>query len=69
MLVRRHLEADDLARRNVDDHALDHGDVFVADEGVTPGFDLRVAVGHRQEGHGARLALILLEGGKVFRVR
>jgi hypothetical protein len=37
VLVGRHLEARCLLCVDVDDHALDHGDVFVADEWILPG--------------------------------
>ena len=53
---------------NVDDDALDHGDVFVADERIFPGLELGVGVGDGDEVHFAGLALVLLEGGDLFGV-
>jgi hypothetical protein len=71
VLIRRHLQADGLRRvaREVDDHALDQGHVLVADEGVLPLLDLGRADVGRDQGHGAGLALVLLEGGDLLAIR
>ncbi len=71
VLVRRHLQADGLRRgaREVDHHALDHGDVLVAHERILPLLDLRRTHVGRNQGHGAGLALVLLEGGDLLPVR
>src|SRR3546814_1483785 len=69
VLVRRHLQSHHLARRHIDDHALDHGDVLVAHERVLPLLDLRRADIGADQGHGAGPALVLPEGGDLRRIR
>ena len=68
VLVRRHLEANHLARRHVDHDALDHGHVFIADQRIAPGLQLRMTIRNGNHVHHAGLALVLLEGGDVLRV-
>ena len=68
VLVGRHFEADDLDRVEIEDHALDHGDVFVAGQGVLEGGEGGMAGGDVGEVHLAGLALVLLEGGDAFGV-
>src|SRR5690606_30311610 len=69
VLVRRHLQAHDLARGDVDDHAFDHGDVFVADQRVLPALHLRMPDHGLHQHHVAGLALVLLEGGDLRGIR
>src|SRR3546814_1262766 len=68
-IFRRHLQSHHLARRHIDDHALDHGDVLVAHERVLPLLDLRRADIGADQGHGAGPALVLPEGGDLRRIR
>ena len=68
VLVGRHLQTHDGVCRHVDDDALDHGDVFVADERVFPCFERGMAVGDGNQIHLAGLALVLLKRRDLFRV-
>src|SRR5690606_26825714 len=68
VLVRRHLQAHHGAGRDVDHHALDDGDVLVADQRVLPALDLRVADHGLHQDHLAGPALVLLEGRDLRRV-
>src|SRR5690606_10286681 len=54
---------------HVDDHALDHGDVLVADERILPSLDLRRADVGMHQHHLAGLALVLPERRDLHRVR
>src|SRR5690606_19911478 len=68
VLVRRHLQPHHGTGRDVDDHALDHGDVLVADQRVLPALDLWVADHGLHQHHLAGPALVLLEGRDLRRV-
>ena len=69
MLIGGHLEPHDFARIHVDDDALDHGDILVAHERILPRLKLGMRVGHGDQVHLAGVALILLEGGNLRRIR
>ena len=71
MLVRRHLQTNQprSLAAEVDDDALDHGDVLVADERILPLLHARCADIGADHGHGAGLALVLLEGGDAAGIR
>ncbi len=69
MLVLAHLEARDFGTDDVDDHALDHRDVLIPGQRVLPRAQRRVPRNRVDEIHFAGLALILLEGSDLLRVR
>ncbi len=68
MFVRRHFEACHLACRHIDDDALDHRDIFVAEQRITPGLEFRMPVGYRDGIHHAGPALVLLKCRDLFRI-
>ena len=68
MLIGRHPEADDPGRVDVDDHALQHGDVLVAGQRVLPRLERRVTDLRPHEVHVADVPLVLLKGCDLFRV-
>ena len=68
-LLRRQLQAHRLARGHVDHHRLDHEYVLVAGQRVFPLVEHRVAHFGAHRVHVAHLALVLLVGGDLLRVR
>src|SRR2546422_4811943 len=69
MLVGLHLQARDAAAVHVDDDALDHRDDLVAGQRILPRLQRRMADLRVDEVHLADVALVLLEGRDLFRVR
>jgi hypothetical protein len=69
MLVLIHLEANHFRAVDVDDDALDHRDELVARKRILPCAQRRMPRGRVHEIHLTGLALILLEGRDLLRVR
>ena len=64
-----HVEADqpgDLGAGEVEDNAVELGDLAVTREGIPPGVDLGMADGGGNAGHAAGLAEVELKGGNLF---
>jgi len=68
MLIGRHLQADDARTIHIDDHALNHRDDIVARQRILPRLKHRMPYFGLNQVHVAHVALVLLEGGNVFRI-
>jgi hypothetical protein len=68
VLIGRKLQANDLGAVEIDNHALDGGDHFIAGKRILPGFELGMPDLGLDQIHFSGAALVLLEGGNLFRI-